>query len=115
MLLSCFQQSLSPGLAWATTVEGIRAWQEGLRRLKAHWQATLPNPIHTVRYEALVAEPERVSRELAAFIGRPWDASMLRFHERRRQVATASWDQVTEPLHARRVGRSADYQRFFCG
>jgi len=108
--LSCFQQSLSPGLAWATSIPAIRCWQRGLRRLKAHWEKTLPNPILTVRYEDVVAEPEAQARRLAEFLGLPYDPAMLEFHTRRRQVATASFDQVTEKIHTGRVGRAEAYR-----
>ena len=66
--LSCFQQPLSPGLAWATSVAGIRTWQKGLRALKAHWEATLPQPILTVRYEDVVSQPEAEAKRLAAHV-----------------------------------------------
>jgi hypothetical protein len=110
--LSCFQQTLSPGLSWATTIEGIRCWQRGLRALKAHWEATLSQPILTVRYEDLVAEPEAQARRIADFLGLPFDPAMLDFGGARRHVATASYDQIHEPIHARRVGRAAPYRAF---
>ncbi len=110
--LSCFRQPLGAGLSWATSIDGIRAWQAGLRTLKAHWEAVLPTPIHTVRYEDLVEEPEREARRLADHLGLPYAPSMLDFHGSGRAVATASWDQVREPVHTRSVGRAQRYAAF---
>jgi tetratricopeptide (TPR) repeat protein len=110
--VSCFQKTLSAGLPWATSLAGIRCWQRNLDRLRTHWEAVLPNPMLTVRYEDLVADPEAQSRRVCAFLDVPFDEEMLRFHEARRQVATASFDQVTEPIHTRRVGRGAAYRPF---
>lgn len=38
-------------------------------------RAALPGP--TVRYEQLVAEPERVTKELCSFLGVPWERTMI--------------------------------------
>jgi tetratricopeptide (TPR) repeat protein len=113
--LSCFRQPLGAGLPWATSIEGIRAWQAGLRTLKAHWEAVLPTPIHTVRYEDLVADPQREARRLADHLGLPYDPAMLAFHRSGRAIATSSWDQVREPIHARSVGRARRYRPFMDG
>jgi len=37
---------------------------------------------------------------------------MLRFHEKRRQVATHSWDQVNKAVHTGRINRSAKYAEY---
>ncbi len=113
--LSCYRQALPSGLPWATSMEGIRAWQEGLHQLKAHWEEVLPQPIHTVRYEALVADPEAEVRRLCEYLGLAFEPSMLDFHRSGRAIATASWDQVREPIHARSVGRSKPFARFLRG
>ncbi|MCB9670141.1 MAG: sulfotransferase [Alphaproteobacteria bacterium] len=110
--VSCFQKSLGAGLAWTNDLADIRCWQRNLRLLKAHWEAVLPNPMLTVHYEDVVADPEGQARRIAEFLGIPYDPAMLRFHENRRQVATASFDQVTEKIHSRRVGRAEKYRAF---
>ena len=43
----------------------------------AHWHAQLPGRILDVHYEDLVAEPERVAREVLAFCGLPWRTRLV--------------------------------------
>ena len=83
----------------------------GYRELMARWQETLALRIFTLRYEALVAEPERTVRELLAFCGLDWDDGCLRFHESRRHVQTYSYHQVRQPLYRGSVGRYKAYER----
>lgn len=111
--VSCFQQTFGPGLAWSTSLAGIRCWQRNLKRIKAHWEEVLPLPILTVQYEDLVREPEAQLQRIAGFLDVPYDASAIDFHERRRQVKTASFDQVVQPLNTRSIGRGAAYRPFF--
>lgn len=66
-----------------------------------------------LRYEQLVAEPEATTRALFAALGWAWTPRVLDFHESDRVVATASRDQVREPLNARSVGRAARYGDHF--
>jgi hypothetical protein len=65
-----------------------------------------------VDYEALVAEPEAVTRRLVAFLGLDWQPACLRFHELERLVVTASYAQVREPVYSRSVGRYRAYERY---
>ena len=39
------------------------------------------------------------------FLGLPWDASVLRFHETERPVRTASVNQVRQPIYRTSAGR----------
>jgi hypothetical protein len=52
-----------------------------------------------VRYEDIVGEQEESMRRILGFIGAPFDASCLQFHENRRYARTASYAQVTERLY----------------
>jgi len=110
--LSCFQKPMSAGLPWTTSVGAIRCWQQGLERLLEHYETTLAIPILRSRYEDLVTEPEAATRRLADFVGLDFDPAMLRFHEKRRQVATHSWDQVNQAVHTGRINRSAKYAEY---
>jgi cytochrome c-type biogenesis protein CcmH/NrfG len=110
--VSCFQKSLGAGLPWAANLGDIRCWQRNLRKLKAHWEATLPLQILTVHYEDMVGDPETQARRIAAFLDVPFELGMLEFHKTRRHVATASFDQVNEAIHTRSVGRSERFRAF---
>jgi hypothetical protein len=74
-------------------------------RLMAHWREAFPERFLDVRYEELVAEPERGTRRLLDFLGLPWEPACLEFHRLDAPVATASAMQVRQPAHTRSVGR----------
>ena len=63
------------------------------------------------RYERLVVEPEAVSRELTAFCGLQWDERCVAFQHRLREVRTASFWQVRQPIYQSSVGRWRHYRR----
>lgn len=78
--------------------------------LMRHWRSVLPQSMHEVRYEDLVADQEAVSRRLLEFCGLPWDEGCLEFHRTERPVQTASRLQVRQPLYASAVGRWRRYE-----
>ncbi|MCJ0824491.1 sulfotransferase [Luteimonas sp. 50] len=71
------------------------------RTLMAQWRAQYPDRILDVRYDELVADPERVAREVLEFCGLPWQAGLSVIEQRSDSVATASAMQVREPIHGR--------------
>jgi hypothetical protein len=79
------------------------------RRLMAHWRKVVPNQIYEVQYEELVADQERVSRELIAFCGLDWRDEVLSFHEKKREVRTASLWQVRQPIYQQSVKKWKPY------
>ncbi len=81
------------------------------RRLMAHWRAVLPNPVLTVRHEALVADFPGVLREMLAFLELDYDPACERFYETERRIHTVSRGQVREGINARGVGRWRKYER----
>ena len=68
---------------------------------------------HELRYESLIAEPERESVELCDFLDIPYDASMLRFHEGRTRSkpglsAKHAWLPITGGLRDWRTTMEAE-------
>ncbi len=78
-------------------------------RLMDHWRTVLPGGIFEVDYADLVAEPERVSRDMIAFCGLDWEEACLDFASNERPVATPSRWQVRQPIYSRSLGRCEHY------
>ena len=90
---------------YAFDLEDIAAEYLACERLMAHWARVLPLPVHEVRYERLVDDPEGEIAGLLAFCGLAFDERCLRFHETERRVNTASNWQVRQPLYRASLAR----------
>jgi tetratricopeptide (TPR) repeat protein len=106
--VSCWITSFAE-LPWACRLEHIAERYVDKERIMAHWRRVLPLPIHELRYEALVEDPETEARRLLAYLGLPWDAACLEFQGAPRLVRTASVLQVRRPLSRRSVARWRRY------
>jgi hypothetical protein len=62
-----------------------------------------------LRYESLVADQAGQTRKLLDYLGLPFEAACLQFHENRRHAPTPSYAQVTEKLNDRSIGRHKHY------
>jgi hypothetical protein len=96
-------------------VTTIGVWWEWHVRLGLEGGGRLDGPglYHEVRYEALVAEPERECDRLCQFLGLRYDPSMLRFHEGHTQSreglsSKESWLPVTRGLRDWRTAMERD-------
>lgn len=115
VVLSCFITNFRLNPAMANFLDlGDAARLYDL--VMTHWErcrSILPLDVHVVRYEDLVADPAGAVRPLLAFLGLPWDDTMLD-HQRtargRGYVASASYSQVTEPIYDRASGRWRRYR-----
>ena len=64
-----------------------------------HYRAELSVRYLPVRYEDIVDDQEASIRRVLEFIGEPFDASCLDFHDNKRYARTASYAQVSEKLY----------------
>jgi tetratricopeptide (TPR) repeat protein len=101
-----------PEFAFSWSLEDIGFYCRQYERLMEYWRRALPLPIREVRYEDLIASPERISRDLVSFCGLEWDERCLAFYRNPRPVRTASLVQVRRPLSSKSVGRWKNYARF---
>ena len=110
--LSCYFQNFVVGHNYSYDLAHVGAYYQNYLRMMAHWRRVIRTPILEVRYEDLVADLENVSRGLVDFCGLDWSAQCLRFNDNTRSVATASYEQVRQPIYTRSVGRWRHYDRY---
>ena len=70
-------------------------------------EARAKHPGFTVRYEDLTAEPERVTRELCAFLGVRWEAGMLQYGETARRRYTVGLGDWSDKIKSGRIQAAA--------
>ena len=107
--VSCYFQNFE-SLDFSWDLNDIASYWKDHERLTAHWQKKLPLRIQEVRYEELIRNPDKVTKELFAFCGLEWDAKCLHFFENRVAVRTASTVQVRKPLSTKPIGRWQRYR-----
>jgi tetratricopeptide (TPR) repeat protein len=108
--VSAFTQNFEH-ITYATSLTDLGFFYRHYDRLMEHWRKVLPLPMYEVQYETLVAEPERISREMIAFCGLDWHDRCLAFHKIPRPVKTVSRLQVRQPIYNRSVGRWLRYEQ----
>lgn len=78
--------------------------------LMHHWNQVFPGEILEVRYEDVLADPEREARRMLDYVGVGWEPQVLNFSELQRPVKTASVWQVRQPLYKTSMAKWARYQ-----
>ncbi|HTD88185.1 MAG TPA: sulfotransferase, partial [Candidatus Binatia bacterium] len=83
-------------------------------KLWRHWREVMPQQWVEVRYEDLVQTPRAGLSRLTTALDLPWDERMLAQHELRRSrgVRTPTYQDVTQPLYTRSIGRWRNYARW---
>jgi tetratricopeptide (TPR) repeat protein len=109
--LSVFSTFFAPRADFSTDRDDLVFYYHQYLRLMAHWQEVLPpDRFVEVDYEALVTDPERVSRRLIAACGLDWDPACLSPESNTRAVKTASKWQARQPIHPGAVERWRRYE-----
>jgi len=108
--LSLYEQNFGANLPYATDLEACGHMYREHLRIMRHWhEAGLV--IHTVDYDALVADPEPHIRALVAFAGLDWHEGCLTPQDVKRGVATASVWQVRQPISKGSLGKWKRFAR----
>ena len=74
------------------------------------WIKKFKNDIFILDNEELVNNQEKISREILNFCNLEWEDQCLKFYETKRQVRTASIDQVRKPLNNKSIGAWKNYE-----
>ena len=97
---SCFKQHFSRGQGFTYSLNDLGRYLNDYAKLLSHFDSALPGRILRLSHEALVAEPERVIRNMLAHCGLRFEADCLAPHKTDRAVRTASSEQVRQPINA---------------
>ncbi len=108
--LSCFFQNFTNGQEYSFDMDDLVHFHQGYETLMAHWVDVLPNAMLEVDYEAMVADPEGVSRRLIDFCGLGWDDAVLDSGSGGGSVQTASKWQVRQPVYTSSLARWQHYE-----
>ncbi|SDY16588.1 tetratricopeptide repeat-containing sulfotransferase family protein [Citreimonas salinaria] len=87
---------------YANALTDIADAIKAFRAAIAHWRARMPEALHEIRYEDLVADPEAQTRALVAAAGLEWEDACLDPAAGSGSVRTLSVAQVRQPIHAGR-------------
>jgi tetratricopeptide (TPR) repeat protein len=109
--LSILTTRFSKPPEFASSKEAIASQYRLYERLAEHWRGVLPEDrFLEVRYENLIAEPERVVHSVLEFLGLPWNDACINFHLNQRSVKTPSVWSVRQPIYKSSVERWRRYE-----
>lgn len=107
--VSNYVQSYAQDHPHARDLAWLGAYRKDHERMMDAWHALEGLGMLEIDYSDLVKDPEVQTKRVCDAAGIAWSGDVLAFHGSGRAVATASMEQVREPLHTRSVGRA---QRF---
>ncbi|WP_309753419.1 sulfotransferase [Novosphingobium sp.] len=106
---SGFKQLFAEGQEFTYGLTEVGHYYRDYVGLMDHWGAVLPGKVLRVNYEDVVADLESQVRRMLDFLGLPFEAACLNFHETERAVRTASSEQVRQPLFKSGVDQWENY------
>jgi len=117
VVLSCFMQPFFQVAQTSSAYLTLAGTAEEYAAVMGVWLALKPllkNPWLEVRYEDMVEDLESVVRQTLAFLGVPWDASVLGFdrHAREKVVRSPTYADVAKPVYKSAMGRWRNYQKY---
>lgn len=111
VILSCYFNQPSHGDNCALSLDTLAFHYRGAWDLVEHYRTQMDLRYTSVRYEDLLADPEREMRRLFDFLGEPWEPRCLEFHKSVRVPRTASYAQVNQPLYRSSQERWRPYRK----
>ncbi len=109
--ISLYFQNFNAMHSYSTDQSLLGQYYCEYQRIMQHWRDTVDIRLKEISYEDLIANQEKVTRELIEFCDLPWNKKCLSFYTSSRFVKTPSYDQVRQPLYSRSIGRWKHYER----
>jgi len=116
VVLSCFMQKLHMNSISLCYLDLKNACEQYARVMDT-WLAIRPllqNPWHEIRYEDLVENPKKETKEVFEFLNLEWSDSILNFHEhaQKKFVSSPTYNDVTKKIYKGAMGRWKNYEKY---
>jgi tetratricopeptide (TPR) repeat protein len=108
--LSCYFRLFNGGNDYSYDLNNLGRHYRDYSRLMQHWQQVLRIPMLEIRYEDLVLDQETYSKAIIEYCGLQWEEQCMSFYETRRDVPSASFDQVNKPIYRGSMQRWRHYR-----
>jgi len=109
-LWSIFKMRFETGQYYTYDFKTIHDHLSWGRRFRDYFAERAPDQVLRVQYEDLASDPDHWIRKILQFCDLEYEDSVSRFHEAKRQVATASSQQIRKPISTRSIGSWKRYQ-----
>jgi tetratricopeptide (TPR) repeat protein len=107
---SNFKQLYAGGNEFSYDLQSTARYYRAYLHLMDHWDRVLPGRVHRIIYEELIENPQDVVRLLLDFCGLKFEPACIEFHKTARSIATASSEQVRQPLNRESLDRWTHYR-----
>ena len=107
--VSVMSNNLTHGFNCGYHIEDTAHHLAAVFDLIQHYRRELQFSEHVLKYERFVAEQREETHRLLEYVGLPFEAGCLSFHENQRHAPTPSYAQVTERLNDRSLNRYRHY------
>ena len=114
----CFsnlKQLFARGQEFIYSQEDIARYYRTYLKLMKHWSTVLPGKVLRVCYEDVVEDLEQNVRRILEFCGLRFEPECVEFHKLRRTVATASSEQVRQPIFREGLLQWKNYESWLGG
>lgn len=109
---SNFKQHYARGQEFSYDLDHFGQYYRDYVRLMRHFDEVSPGFVHRVIYEQLVEDPAGEVTKLLEFLELPFDEACLRFYETKRDVRTASAEQVRQPINSKGLDQWRRFERW---
>lgn len=110
--LSCYTKLFTEGQLYSYDLIELGQYYQCYEQIMAHWRQILPaHAWLDIEYESIVNYLEDEVKALITFCDLPWDPACLTFYQSKRQVRTASFLQIRQPVYKTSVERWRRYEQ----
>ena len=114
-ILSCFMQAflLNNAMANFLNIKDSAKMYDLVMKLWEIYKSKLSIDFHTIKYEDLISNFKGSVSNLLKFLDLPWSDEVSEFYktsQKRGIIATPSYNQVSQPLYSKSIGRWKNYK-----